>query len=54
MDKSLEGSRQNPLLEPAAVKKQTPSYFDTNFFDSYLFFWVNKFVNVPSCRFFHI
>ncbi len=37
-----------PLLQ-SVVPKPTPFYFDTNIIDNYLFFWVNKFVNVPTC-----
>lgn len=45
-----EGSAHIPLLEQVAHKK-TPLYFDINIIDNYLFFWVNKFVEVPNCLF---
>jgi len=42
---SIPDSTQIPLLDHP-VQKQVPNYFDTNIIDKYLFFWVNKFVNV--------
>ena len=43
---SIPDSTQIPLLDPPPPQKQVPAYFDTNILDNYLFFWVNKFVNV--------
>jgi len=51
MEESLKDSTQIPLLEPPVVQKPKPLYWNTNIFDNYLFFWVNKFVNVPNCLF---
>ena len=42
---SIPDSTQIPLLDPP-IQKSVPAYFDTNILDNYLFFWVNKFVNV--------
>ena len=47
MEESLKDSAQIPLLESSVVEKDIPRYFNTNFFDTYLFFWVNRFVDVP-------
>jgi len=43
---SPKDSTQIPLLDQVPVQKPVPAYFDTNIFDNYLFFWVNKFVDV--------
>ena len=49
----MEDSIQVPLLEPSSdVDKKVPEYFDTNIFDNYLFFWVNRFVSVINRLFF--
>jgi len=52
---SPKDSTQVPLLEPESAQKQVPNYFDTNLIDKYMFFWVNKFVDVlfpPYTEFF--
>jgi len=41
---SNQDSIQIPLLDQP-IDKPKPAYFDTNIFDNYLFFWVNKIVD---------